>query len=594
MGNDRDNLRGGSEGIGVNARPTAALRCGDGWLLFSAPAAELWARCPAEVPALLAEVEEAAAAGLWAVGFVAYEAAPGFDAALRVRPPGGAPLAGFALFSPPHRARRLPAGGGARRGSRGGEHPWLASDDSRSHAAAVARIRGAIACGDTYQVNYTFRLGSRFPGDPWGLFRRLMGEEPPPHAGYLELGPLALCCASPELFFRLDGERLVSRPMKGTAPRGRWPAEDAARGRALLASPKERAENLMIVDMARHDLGRVARPGSVTVEALFALERYPTVWQLTSTVAARTAAPLGEVFRALFPAASITGAPKAAAMRLIAALEGAPRGVYTGAFGWVGPGRRASFAVAIRTATVDRRRGRAEYGTGGGVVWDSEPAAEHAESLLKAQVLLSPPRRRWELLETMLWRPRRGIWLRRCHLERLRASAAYFGFALEEGAVRRALARAVADLPPRRHRLRLRLARSGRLRVEAAALPRRRRARWRVALAAKPVDPGDPMLFHKTTERRRYDAARSGAPGADDVLLWNPRGELTESTVANLVVRRQGELVTPPLDCGLLPGTLRAHLLARGAVREAVVRVEELPRLDALWLVSSLRGWIPA
>jgi para-aminobenzoate synthetase/4-amino-4-deoxychorismate lyase len=293
-------------------------------------------------------------------------------------------------------------------------------------------------------------------------------------------------------------------------------------------------------------------------------------------------------------------------MRLIAGLEGAPRGAYCGAIGWVGPGRRARFNVAIRTVWVDRGRGIAEYGTGGGVTWDSSAEAELAESRLKARLLLAPPRR-FALLETMLWRPRRGWWLLSEHLTRLRVSARHLGFRLDLAAVERELAAAAAALPPRPHRARLLLARDGAVRVEVEPfgeatfaatfapepMPPRRR-RWRLALAAAPIDPREPLLFHKTTWREPYEAALAAAPReCDDVLLWNPAGELTESTRANLVVRLDGRLLTPPVGCGLLAGTFRARLLTRGRIAEAVVRREDLARRDGVWLINSVRGWIP-
>ncbi|HXT21747.1 MAG TPA: aminotransferase class IV, partial [Thermoanaerobaculia bacterium] len=326
--------------------------------------------------------------------------------------------------------------------------------------------------------------------------------------------------------------------------------------------------------------------------------RYDTVWQLTSTVVARSDAPLSSLFAALFPSASVTGAPKASTMGLIAELEGEPRGVYTGAIGWAGPHGRARFNVAIRTVWIDRERGIAEYGTGGGVTWDSRADAELAEAGLKARVLAARPRT-FRLLETMRWSPR-GYFLLAEHLARLAASARHFGFHWSESRVRAALEDLARTLSPRPHRVRLLVARDGAVAVEAEPLqptPRLaegRRVPLRVALAPTPVDAADPLLFHKTTERTIYEAARAALPGCDDALLWNRDGELTESTVANLVLRLDGELVTPPLSSGLLPGTFRARLLARGRLVERVVRREDLARATGLWLVNSVRGWMPA
>jgi para-aminobenzoate synthetase / 4-amino-4-deoxychorismate lyase len=561
------------------------------WHVFSQPRGLLVARSRGEVLPLLVEVEAASRRGLHAVGFLAYEAAPAFDPALVTRPSAGL-LACFGLFAS---ARPWRAGSAPRwRDSHGlGRLPleWRPSVGEGEHREAVRSIRQAIARGETYQVNYTYRLRAPFDGEPWGLFCRMVARQPVPHGVFLDFGELAVCSASPELFFSRSGHQITCRPMKGTAPRGRWAGEDEALGRELGVSAKDRAENLMIVDMMRNDLGRVARPGSVSVPRLYQVERYTTLWQMTSTITAESPAPLPDLLAALFPAASITGAPKRSAMARIAALEREPRGVYTGAAGWVGPGGRVELNVAIRTVVVDRTRGVAEYGTGGGVVWDSEAARELAEARAKAGVLLAPAPRPFRLLETLLWRPRRGWFLLGGHLGRLAASARYFGFRLP-GDLRTRLDELAAELPPRRHRVRLLLSRRGEAVLAAEPLARRPRRPRRLALAGDPVDPADPFLFHKTTRREPYRRALASAPGCEDVLLWNPRDELTESAVANLVVELDGRRVTPPLACGLLPGVFRGHLLARGVIEEAVVRKEDLTRVDAIWLVSSLRGWV--
>lgn len=596
-------VRSGVGGAGV---PLAVFPLAGSALEFSAPIAVLIARHPSEVLPLLRELDAATAAGRWVAGVLAYEAASGLDPALATCLAGPLPLAWFGIFAAPRRVSlRAILGNGceeSRRGHdsesvRGGVTPqWTPSLDPSTYAAQVASVREAIARGDTYQVNLTWRLSAAFTGSALALWVRMLAAQPVPHAAYLDLGEHALCSASPELFFRRRGTRLICRPMKGTAPRGRYPAEDEAQARALAAAAKERAENLMIVDMVRNDLGRVARPGSVVASRLCHAERYATLWQLTSRLTAETDAPLSAVLSALFPSASVTGAPKVSTMRLIAELEGTPRGAYTGTIGWAGPGGRARFNVAIRTVWVDRTRGRAEYGTGGGVTWDSAAAAELAESRLKASVLVAPPPS-FRLLETIRWSPARGYFLLEPHLARLARSARHFGFRRDER-VERALTELAAGLPRVVHRVRLLLARDGAVTVEATPLepeeePSRPRRPWRVALAPAPVDPADPLLFHKTTRRDVYEAARAARPDCDDVLLWNPADELTESTVANLVVRLDGELVTPPVSSGLLAGTYRERLLARGRVVERVVRREDLARATGVWLVNSVRGWVP-
>jgi para-aminobenzoate synthetase/4-amino-4-deoxychorismate lyase len=378
--------------------------------------------------------------------------------------------------------------------------------------------------------------------------------------------------------------------MKGTRPRGRWQEEDAALRERLLASAKDRAENVMIVDMVRNDLGRIARNGTVRVERLFEVERYPTVWQMTSTVTARTDASLAAIMEALFPCASITGAPKRRTMEIITRLEGGPRGAYTGAIGFIAPGRRAQFNVAIRTLVVDRASGNAEYGTGSGIVWDSAAEEEYRECLVKAEVLARRPQG-FRLLETLLWEPGGGFFLLEEHLERLRRSADYFGFRVDPAAVREALEAFAVRFPGGARRVRLTVDREGESRLEAEALAQAPRQPLRMGIAPAPVDSSSVFLYHKTTRRKVYEEAREACPGCDDVLLWNERGEATESTIANLVVRLDGELVTPPLASGLLPGVMRGWLLARGVIRERPLRLADLARCRRIYLVNSVRRW---
>jgi para-aminobenzoate synthetase / 4-amino-4-deoxychorismate lyase len=590
-----------------------------------APRGVVEAREPGEVREVLARVEAAVAGGLWAAGFVAYEAAPGLDAglAVRARPAAGAafdelPLVWFGLFAERREAALAEPEEAA--GPAPAAPDWRPSVGGAAHAAAVDEIHRRIAAGDTYQVNHTFRLRAPWAGDAAALYRHLAWAQRGAHCGFLDLGRFAVCCASPELFFELDGDGLLTRPMKGTAPRGRWSAEDRAAAARLAASPKERAENLMIVDLLRNDLGRLAVPGTVEVERLFAAERYPTVWQLTSTVSCRLAArpPLADLFAALFPCGSVTGAPKRSTMAIVARLEETPRGVYTGAVGWLElpaePGPRARFAVAIRTATVDRAAGVAEYGIGGGVTAGSSAAGEHAEALLKARVLVHR-RPRFELVETLRWEPEVGYPLLARHMERLEGSAEYFGFACDRGAVEAALAAAVAHSSRERAasgekaagsnrrashagpgplRVRLVLSPMGEPRVTVSPLPAPPTAPLRLAVDPEPIDPADPLLFHKTTLRAPYDRRRERWPDADDVLLVNDRGEVTESTIANLAVRLDGRWWTPPLDAGCLPGAYRAELLARGDLAERPIPLADLERAEGIALLNAVRLWRPA
>ena len=565
------------------------------------PVGVIEARRPSEVAGAIDAAGSAAARGLWAAGFVAYEAAPGLDPELSVHvrapddPFAELPLAWFALFErkedlPPLEPGRLDPSGSA--GS-----PWRPSVDRATYDAAVERIRELIAAGHTYQVNHTIRLRAMIQGDERGFYRDLCLAQRGGYAAFLDLGRYRVLSASPELFFRIDGERITTRPMKGTAPRGRWLAEDEEIAARLVASSKDRAENAMIVDLLRNDLGRICRTGSVEVERMLEAERFETVWQLTSTIEGdlRPEITLLDTFRALFPSGSVTGAPKVRTTRIIADLEDSARGPYCGAIGYLAPPGsgepRASFNVAIRTVVLDAQTRTAEYGVGGGITHDSSASGEYEEIVAKARVL-TDVRPAFELFESLAHVPAEGFRHLDEHLERLAGSAGYFGFRFEPEAAAAALKRAVAEVTGPSV-VRLMLARDGGLSTDVRDLPPADDA-VRVALDDEPVDPSDVWLFHKTTRRAPYERRRERRPDVDDVLLVNDRGEVTESTIANLAVRLDGVWVTPPVDAGLLPGTYRNVLLREGRMTERPVTVDELRGARELALVSSVRGWRPA
>lgn len=555
-------------------------------LAFGPPGRVVEARTLAEVRPATEAVEEAAAGGRWAAGFVAYEAGPAFDPAVRARPPGPGPLVWFGIHEAPSREPPPPAGHAVL-------GPLVPDVSREAYDASIARIREAIARGDVYQVNHTFRLRGAFSGDPLGLYRRLRAAQGGGLGAFLRAGDRAVVSASPELFLERRGDLVRARPMKGTARRGRFEEEDEEAAAALAASAKDRAENVMIVDLVRNDLGRVARTGSVRVASLCDVERYRTVHQLTSTVEARLrpGAGLADLLAAAFPCGSVTGAPKSTATRIIAEEEGAPRGVYCGAVGLVRPGGDAAFNVAIRTVDVDLARGEAVAGIGGGITWASSAAAEYDEALAKAAYL----RERVEpfLLVETLRLERGGYPLLARHLDRLRSSGRRLGFAVDVEAAEAALRREAAAARGEGRRVRLLVAADGAARTESAPLPEEARAPLPVAFSAERVSRRDLFLFHKTTRREVYDRARAGHPEAFDVLLANEEGEATEFTIGNLVVEIGGERITPARDSGLLAGVFRAELLARGEVRERRVGVEEVLGAERLWLVNAVRGWVP-
>ena len=558
------------------------------WVALSAPERILRTRDLSRVQPLLLEAEAAARDGCIVAGFLCYEAAPAFDAALRVHPAGGGPLLWFGIYRQVHRLATGPVVDGD---AASAVLDWSASMKEPEYCAAIARIKDYIAAGDTYQVNYTLRLAAGFHGDPLALFGRLVAAQPARYAAYLDCDEAVLCSVSPELFFRLEGEQLIFKPMKGTVRRGPYAERDQAQAQWLRESPKNRAENLMIVDMIRNDAARIAQPGSITVPRLFEVERYPTLWQMTSTVTARTEASVAAILGATFPCASITGAPKVRTMQIIRELEPTPRGIYTGAIGYLAPDRQAQFNVAIRTVWIDRKRGEARYGTGGGIVADSEAAAEYNECRAKGLVLIAAAQS-FSLLETLRWTPDEGFHLLSEHLDRVLASAAYFDVPLIADAVRDALASVVAG-GVTSLRVRLLVERSGRITAEArpfVAPPST--SALRVALAATPVSSSDAFLYHKTTMRAVYERARAARPDCDEVLLWNERGEVTEFTAGNLIAVRGEEQITPPLACGLLAGTERRALLDRGELTERVIQRDDLSGFDALYFLNSVRGRI--
>ncbi len=573
--------------------PHAIIQYAPHWVAFDEPGEIIVARTPSDVMPALHAVQQALDTGWAATGFLTYEAAAGFDPALCTHPRDALPLLRFTLhrdwqvtdrppLPPPQAALDL---------------RWEPQISRADYTAGINRIREWIARGETYQVNYTTRLQAPFRLDPAAWFHHLWLAQRPSYAALIQGQDFVISSVSPELFFDLQGDVLTCRPMKGTAARGRTWAEDEQQAQSLQQSHKNRAENVMIVDMIRNDLGRIAPPGKVQTTALFEIERYPTVLQMTSTIQAQSTAGLPDIMGALFPSASITGAPKVHTMKLIRELEPQPREIYTGTIGawWPthpvtrqGP-RHARFNVAIRTAQIDTRHRIATYGTGGGIVWDSDPAKEYAECQTKALVLQAPSMD-WSLFETLRWRPASGWFLKQAHLDRIAASAAYWGWPDRRAALESALDQAAATFSPTPQRVRLQYSACGEIDIDTVPLDQERHV-LKVALAAQPVADDDIRLFHKSTRREPYNQARARQPGVDDVLLWNERGELTEFTIANVFVRMGAHWYTPPVDCGLLNGTLRATLVRRGRVKERVIYKHDLKSVSDIVWGNSVRGF---
>jgi len=572
-------------------------------LLFAQPREMVVAHGAAEARRALARLEAAAGEGLWAAGYLAYELGFLFEERLlRLLPEGSAaPLLWLGLYDAPRELNRAEAEAwlAAHAGPEGRALDIAPSLDEAAYARAFSRVEELIAAGDTYQVNLTFKARFRLEGDPVALYRTLAASQPAAYGALIRAADHWVLSRSPELFVARKGDRLSARPMKGTIRRGRTLEEDAAQRAALAADPKNRAENLMIVDLIRNDLARIARIGSVEVTDLFTVETYRTLHTMTSGIEA-TAKPglrAGEILAALFPCGSVTGAPKLRAMQIVHEVEAAPRGLYTGAIGWFAPSGDFALNVAIRTAVIDGE-GRGEIGIGGGIVADSVMDEEYREALLKMRFLTDPTGPVC-LIETMLWTARDGFYLLGRHLDRLESSAAYFGLPASRDTVTALLTDWAASASEPRYRVRLTLHETEGLAVAAAPLPEpaENPQPFTFVVAPERVTSANAWLAHKTTNRQALDAARQRAHaehGADEVVFLNENNELTEGSITTLFIERAGQLLTPPLSAGLLPGTLRAELIATAKAREARLTLADLETAEAIYLGNSVRGLMRA
>ena len=549
--------------------------------LYSEPAGMIETRDPEAVRDCLAQLR-----GRLAAGFVTYEAGYALEpklAPLASSPPAGEPpLLWFGLFEkaePVDAADFLPDAAGAWAGA---VRPRTGEADYRRN---VQRLLEHIFDGDVYQANLTFQADVPCAGSPAALYAGLRGRARAGHGALVHTGAHWILSLSPELFFTLEAGRVTTRPMKGTAAAGSDPA-------ALRNDPKQRAENLMIVDLLRNDLSRACRPGSVHVPELFAVESYPTVLQLTSTVTGELEDGMGavELIEAIFPCGSITGAPKIRAMEIINTLEPEPRGIYCGAIGGVAPNGDAAFNVAIRTLTLQADgdgTATARLGLGSGIVADSRPGDEWQECVTKGAFVES--QRRFDLIETMAFDPLAGIADLDRHLTRMKRSADRLDFPFDRHLARNELQAATFRAGP--GVVRLLLSRSGALVIEVRALPEPPGEPVRVAVAARPVPRDDFRLAHKTSDRGFYDEARV-ASGAFELLFKDEAGFLTEGSFTSLFVERGGTLLTPPLSRGLLPGILRERLIDEGRAVEADLVEADLAR--GLLIGNSARGLIRA
>jgi len=602
--------------------------------LFLEPVARLVCR-PEDDPALFfSKAQEKLDGGFFLAGYLGYEFGYMLEPILAksFRPrvstgssPGPLPLADLGVFCQPlifdHIKGSFRGNGSWPAGNALGPEAEFTIDNLRlnvereEYLEAIQRIKSYIAAGDTYQVNYTLKLLFDFSGSLPGFYRSLRRNQSVSYSGIIKNRETTILTFSPELFFRKKRDVIDVRPMKGTMVRGRTISEDREFADLLHHDIKNRSENVMIVDLLRNDLGRLSRMGGVSVRSLFDVETYETLHQMTSSIRGEVNRPvtLEEMFKALFPCGSVTGAPKIRTMEIIRELEAADRGVYTGAIGFISPDDGAVFNVPIRTVVLQGSKG--EMGIGSGIVWDSDPAGEWDECRLKGRFLTTPAPE-FKLIETMLWHPQSGYWLLDLHLDRLTESAQYFSYSLEPEKVKAALHKLavgfVRAASGKCQRVRLTLAKTGELEITHAELHEKHSPMIeptaimrlktvedppKVIFASRNTDSSSVYLFHKTTLRKLYDEERArfvDKLGYYEVLFINEKGEVTEGSYTNIFLQKGGRLITPPISCGLLPGVFRKYLLQQfpELVVEHVFTRRDLEQAEAVYVGNSVRGLV--
>lgn len=572
-------------------------------LLFTEPLEIVSAQEPGEVSAAIEALEAGLKRGLSAAGFFAYELGYVLEPKLRgLLPPGrNVPLLWFGLYKAPRKMDEADVEHWLATHTRSGSYQFTSVTTVWDRAQYVERFSAAqekIRAGDIYQINLTFKARFRLEGSPLTFYQDLRKRQRVAYGAIVDTGEVTVLSASPELFIEQHGRVVSTRPMKGTAPRGGTPEADSEARRVLASDAKQRAENLMIVDLMRNDLGRIAEIGSVEVTDLFTVETFRTLHQMTSGVRAKLNADISllDLLKAIFPPGSVIGAPKIRAMELISDYETEPRGVYCGAIGHIAPNGDALFNVAIRSPVIFRD-GRGEMGIGSGVVYDSAGTKEYDECLLKMKFLTDPPKA-FELIETLLHEADSGYWLIEGHLDRLEASAKYFGFEFDRAKVVAALAREVDGRGGERLRVRLLLAEDGTVVVASTPFPKSATPPiMGFVVSEKRLESTNQFLFHKTTRRELYDAEwqhYAETLKSDEVIYLNERGEVAEGSRTNIFVEKDGMLLTPPLSSGLLPGVLRSSLLKDGRAREAVLTLDDLKQAKAIFLGNSVRGLVEA
>lgn len=562
-----------------------------GWLVFDNPVEIVTSSNIKEIIPSLKKIDSLVRKGFWAAGYISYEAIPAFDIAGSAYSPDDFPLIYFGLFKKPKIQKEIIINEIEKKEKH--NLKWEAELSEQKYLDSVARIKRYIEEGDVYQINFTFRMRCFFDINPLLYFVNIYNSHPVPYAVYSDLDKYVICSFSPELFFSIDKDKIISQPMKGTSKRGRDLKEDEILATLLMNNNKEKAENIMIVDIVRNDIGKIAKIGSVTVSELFSVKKFKTVLQMVSNVEGKTSASFDEIVKALFPPASVTGAPKIRATQIIKELEPSPRHLYCGTIGWYSPERKGIFNVAIRSVLINKEKRTAEFGTGSGIVWDSKGEKEYFECYLKTKIVTAPLQE-MKLVETILWTKEEGYFLLELHLERAKQSAEYFSYPFNRKNTLLELEKISKNFTYERYRVRLTFDMYGKINIETSPILHQYSKEIKLFIIEEPIERNDIFLYHKTTNREQYEKHKKkidGIPETSDLLFVNENGEITETTIANIVVEIDGEKYTPPVECGLLNGVFRWHLLTNGIIKEKILKLNDIKETTSLWRINSVRKW---
>lgn len=570
--------------------------------LFTGPKEIISTNNHTRIKSCFEQIEKVLKQGYYVAGFLSYEAAAGFESSMPCRKPD-TPLLWFGVYEKPKVYDYFPLTPALSLKGRGSLSELDAyhiknlrpTKTKKAYLRDVGKIKDHIRAGDTYQVNYTFKYKFNFSGPALSLFSDLCRKQSVSYAALIGFDNKKILSLSPEMFFRRKNNRINVKPMKGTISRGRYNSEDASRQRNLVNSAKDQAENIMIVDMLRNDLGRISRTGAVKTTSLFNAEKYETLYQMTSTIKAKLKNTFNwfELFRAIFPSGSVTGAPKIRTMQIIDGLEKAPRNIYTGSIGYICPDNEAVFNVAIRTILLDEGKNKGEIGIGSGVTVKSDPNSEYDECRLKAQFFTGDDDN-FDLLETMLWR-RDKFFLINLHLRRLKDTAAFFNYEFLIADIKKRLKIHSSRFSTKKqYKVKLLVSKYGKITIQSCVIGKDKHTVKLITFSAKLVNSSDKFLYHKTTKRKLYNDEYKKAVdrGLADTIFLNEKNEVTEGCISNIVIQNGSSYYTPPTSSGLLNGVFRQYLLKSRhlPLKEKVLYKKDITNAKKLFICNSVKG----